>query len=329
MHKKLATIGSAGAVALLFSACGPSVTSAEEEIKDGVHIVATFSIVADMVENIAGPQAHVHSIVPLGVDPHEYTPLAADIEETTHADVVFFNGLNMEVGDGWFESLIDTAGKEADSDQVVEVSAGVEPMYLAPSDGSEHEINPHAFLDPTVGMIYAENIRDGLIAIDPDNAQEYEARAAEYLDDLRDIDAQYQEKLAEIPPDQRVLVTSENAYQYMAARYDLTTGYIWAIDTEEQGSPGQITQLVSLIRERKVPVVFVESNVDTRPMETVADEAEVPIAGTIFSDELGKPDETGGTYLAMLEHNLTQIHSGLTGKTGADSGDDDRDVNTE
>src|SRR5690625_5295744 len=156
MHKKLATIGTAGAIALLFSACAPSVTSAEEEIEDGVQIVATFSIVADMVHNIAGPQAHVHSIVPLGVDPHEYTPLAADIEETTHADVVFFNGLNMEVGDGWFDSLIDTAGKEPDSDQVVEESAGVEPMYLAPSDGSEHEIIPHASLDLTVGIIYAD-----------------------------------------------------------------------------------------------------------------------------------------------------------------------------
>src|SRR5690625_7980902 len=122
MHKKLATIGSAGAVALLFSACGPSVTSAEEEIKDGVHIVATFSIVADMVQNIAGPQAHVHSIVPLGDDPHEYTPLAADIEETTHADVVFFNGLNMEVTDGWFESLIDPAGKEFVSYQFFDAS---------------------------------------------------------------------------------------------------------------------------------------------------------------------------------------------------------------
>src|SRR5690625_4830543 len=306
-------------VALAVSACGTSAVGGEAEIEDGVAIVATFSVVADISANIAGPDAFVHSIVPLGVDPHEYTPLAADIEKTTTADIVFFNGLNMEVGDGWFNSLIETAGKELDSEQVVEVSAGVEPMYLTHADGSEHEINPHAFLDPNVGMTYAENIRDGLIAIDPDNAAAYEERAEKYLAQLQEIDADYQEQLGEIPAAQRVLVTSENAYQYLAERYGLTTGYIWAIDTEEQGSPDQITRLVGLIKEREVPVVFVESNVDTRPMETVAAEAGVPIAGTIFSDELGQPGATGGTYLGMLEHNLIEIHAGLLGESAHDS----------
>src|SRR5699024_8959452 len=123
----------------------------------------------------------------------------------------------------------------------------------------------------------------------------------------------------EIPNDHRLLVASENAYQYMAERYGLTPGYIWAIDTDEQGSPQQIADLVDLITERDVPAVFVESNVDTRPMETVATEADVEIAGTIFSDELGEPGEEGGTYISMLEHNLETIHAGLT---AADSSDD-------
>jgi len=323
MRKKTLTLCAATVVAALsLSACGASPADTENgpgggsgnDIKDGVQVVATFSIVADIASNIAGPDAQMHSIVPLGVDPHEYTPLAADIEATTRADIVFFNGLNMEVGDGWFDALIDTADKSVDSEQVVEVSVGVEPMYLSDADGSEHEINPHAFLDPNVGMIYAENIRDGLSAIDPKNAADYEARTDEYLNTLKKIDEEYREKFAEIPDAHRVLVTSENAYQYMAERYGITTGYIWAIDTDEQGSPEQITSLVSLIRERDVPAVFVESNVDIRPMETVATEANVEIAGTIFSDELGEPGKTGGTYVDMLEHNLAEIHAGLTGK---------------
>src|SRR5690625_1634133 len=234
MVKKILSISSGAALTL--SAGGPSGVGGEAEIEGGVAIGAAFSGVADIAANIAGPDASVHSIVPLGVDPHEYTPLAADIEKTTTADIVFFNGLNMEVGDGWFNSLIETAGKELDSEQVIEVSAGVEPMYLTHADGSEHEINPHAFLDPNVGMTYAENIRDGLVAIDPDNAAAYEERAEKYLAQLQEVDADYQERLGEIPAAQRVLVTSENAYQYLAERYGLTTGYIWAIDTEEQGS---------------------------------------------------------------------------------------------
>src|SRR5690625_2674965 len=256
MRKKTLTLCAATVVAALsLSACGASPADTENgpgggsgnDIKDGVQVVATFSIVADIASNIAGPDAQMHSIVPLGVDPHEYTPLAADIEATTRADIVFFNGLNMEVGDGWFAALIDTADKSVGSEQVVEVSVGVEPMYLSDADGSEHEINPHAFLDPNVGMIYAENIRDGLVAIDPDNAAAYEERAEKYLAQLQEIDADYQEQLGEIPAAQRVLVTSENAYQYLAERYGLTTGYIWAIDTEEPGSPDQFTRICGTI----------------------------------------------------------------------------------
>lgn len=288
LGKALPVLGIAAVSALLMFAKIPGLAP-EKKIEDGVTIVASFSIVADIAANVAGPGAHVHSIVPLGVDPHEYTPLPEDIEATTEAQIVFFNGLNMEVGDGWFESLIDIAGKEMDTAQVIEVSRGVEPMYLAAA-GTEHEVNPHAFLDPNVGMIYTENIRDALIEIDPDNAQEYAQRAEEYLAQLEQIDADYRQKLTEIPPEQRVLVTSENAYQYLAEQYGWQTGYIWAIDTEENGSPSQIMNLVDLVEKSSVPAVFVESNVDTRPMETVAAEAGVPIAGTIFSDELGKPE---------------------------------------
>src|SRR5699024_1817017 len=145
-----------------------------------------FSIISDIAENIAGDEVDVHSIVPLGVDPHEYTPLSDDIKATTEADLVLWNGLNMEVGDGWFESLTEVADKNIDDDNVVEVSSGVEPMHLTDA-GGESEINPHAFLDPNVGMIYAENIRDGLIEVDPDNAEYYRDNAEEYLAELREI----------------------------------------------------------------------------------------------------------------------------------------------
>src|SRR5699024_6086486 len=130
--------------------------------------------------------------------------------------------------------LVDVAGKDIDGSEVVEVSQGVTPSYLTTEDGTDSEINPHAFLDPQAGMIYTENIRDGLIAADPDHAETYEANAEAYLEELGDIDEEYSEKINDIPPGDRVLVTSEHAFAYMADRYGLQTGYIWAIDTEEQ-----------------------------------------------------------------------------------------------
>ena len=277
-----------------------------------VEVVATFSIIGDIVNEIGGDAVEVHSIVPLGVDPHEYSPLPLDVQKSSDADVVFWNGLNMEVGGGWFEALLDTAGKQLESPQVVEVSTGVEPKFLTSVDGAESEINPHAFLDPHVGMIYTENIRDGLIAADPDNEATFRKNADDYLAKLTEIDQLYVDRIAEIPAEHRVLVTSEHAFQYLTDRYGLKSGFIWEIDTDEQGTPGQVNALIALVRESGVPALFVESNVDQRPMEMISAETGTPIFGTVFSDELGQPDGDGGSYLEMLTFNIEQIHAGLS-----------------
>lgn len=313
IRRRIPLLASLAIAALALGACADD-DARGREAADGapVRVVATFSILADIATAIGGDDVDVHSIVPLGVDPHEYSPLPKDVQKTTEADVVLWNGLNMEVGGAWFEALIDVANKDMDSDRVVEVSAGVEPMYLASEDGSTSEINPHAFLDPQVGMIYATNIRDGLIAADPAAEPTFRANAEQYLAELKEIDALYRERIAEIPADHRVLVTSEHAFQYMTERYGMTSGYIWEIDTDEQGTPTQMNTLISLVRTSGVPALFVESNVDQRPMQTISSETGVPIYGTVFSDELGSPDSDGGTYLAMLRHNITQIHAGLS-----------------
>lgn len=295
------------------SGCGSAAKddSATAEDPDKVQVVATYSILGDMIAEIGGDHVQVHSIVPLGVDPHEYTPLPLDLQKSAQADLILWNGLNLEMGDGWFASLLDISGKEFDTDQVVEAAAQVTPKYLADSAG-ESTVNPHAFLDPNVGIQYVEAMRDGLIKIDPDNAGQYEQNAADYISELEEIDQLYKDNIAQIPSAQRVLVTSENAYQYMADRYGLTTGFVWEIDTDEQGTPEQIKELIHLIKTTKVPALFVESNKDPRPMETISRETGVPIYGTLFSDELGKPGQDGGTYLKMLRFNIKQIHGGLT-----------------
>jgi len=277
--------------------------------KEPLQVVATFSIVHDIIKEIGGDRVEVHSMVPLGQDPHEYTPLPLDIVKATDADLLFWNGLNMELGDGWFESLLEVAGKSLDSDVVVELAAGVEPLYLRDEDGIE--MNPHAFLSVPIAIQYVNNASVALQKVDPEHADYYKERTDRYVAQLEDLHAEYTEKMSRIPEDRRILVTSERAFQYMAAEYGLREGYVWAIDTDEQGSPQQILDLIRFIKEHEVMALFLESNVNPRALETVSRETGVPIAGMVYSDELGKPHEAGGTLLGMLRWNLDTIYEGL------------------
>lgn len=297
------------------AACSSDDNNAAKEKKnteeEPLKVVTTFSILDDMVSQIGGELVEVHNLVPIGTDPHEYEPLPEDIKAATDADALFYNGLNLEGGDsGWFAKLVDSVGKE---DEVIfETAKDVEPMYVSDEDGTKEE-NPHAFLDPVVGIQMAEEVRDALVEIDPEHKEDYEKKAESYLETLNDIDKEYEEKLSDIPKEDRILITSERAYQYLADRYGLKEGYIWAVDTEENGTPEQITSLVEFIEENEPPVLFVESNVDTRPMETVSKETGVDIfEDPIFSDEIGEPGGEGDTYVKYLEYNIEKIHDGLT-----------------
>lgn len=283
---------------------------ANAQSPDKLPVVATFSVVYDIVKTVGGDRVDVHSMVPLGQDPHEYTPLPLDVRKAADAAVIFWNGLDMELGDGWFEDLLTVADKTLDGDEVFALAEGVIPLYL--NEDGEKEINPHAFLSVPAAMQYVRNARDALMQIDPDYADVYEGNAAVYLAQLEELHADYVEKMGRIAEERRILVTSERAFQYMAAEYGLREGYVWAIDTDEQGTPQQILSLVRFVRENAVPAMFLESNVDPRALETVSRETGVPVAGKVYSDELGRPGGAGGTLLGMLKWNLDTIYAGLT-----------------
>lgn len=277
---------------------------------DKIQAVTSFTIIEDMVKEIGGDLVDVYNLVPTGTDPHEYDPLPDDTKAATDADILFYNGLNLEGGDhGWFNKMMDAV--DQDWNVAFELAEDIEPMYITSEDGKEEEINPHAFLDPNVGISMTEKARDALIEIDPDNKDVYEKNAEAYLEKLIDIDEQYKTRIGEIPEENRILVTSERAYQYLADRYGLTEGYIWAIDTEENGSPEQIKSLLAFLEETPPPVLFVETNVDTRPMETISKESGIDIFGEIFSDEIGNPGEEGDTYVKYLQFNIDVIYDGL------------------
>src|SRR5690625_4663726 len=295
-------------------ACNEKSTSNNEgnsgNSEETIQVVTSFTLLEDMVKEIAGDRIEVHNLVPIGTDPHEYDPLPDDIKAATDADILFYNGLNLEGGEhGWFNKMMDAVNQ--DWDVAFELAENVEPIHITSEDGKEEEINPHAFLDPVVGIEMAEKARDALIEVDPDNQETYEENAEVYLEKLIDIDEQYKTRIADIPEENRILVTSERAYSYMTERYGLEEGYIWAIDTEENGSPEQMKSLLAFLEETPAPVLFVETNVDKRPMETISKESGIEIYGEIFSDEIGDPGEEGDTYIKYLQYNIDVIYEGL------------------
>lgn len=300
----------------LLLSCSPKRTSTDAETDpqaaQRVRVLSSFSIVTNMIEEIGQDRVEVHNLVPVGTDPHEYSPRPNDVKFATRADLLIYNGLNLEGGsEGWLSKLADTASPK-DMPRIA-AAEKVKPLYISDDTGRK-EVNPHAFINPQVGIQMAERIRDALIDVDPAHAEHYRAHAESYLQALREVETRYKTTFADIPSAQRVLMTSEQAFQYLARAYDLREGYIWAIDTDKNGTPAQIKAAIAFVKEHKPPVLFVESNVDRRPMETVSDATGVPIHATpIFSDELGKPGQPADTYIGYLEYNLTQLRAGLQG----------------
>ena len=298
---------------VVLGACGSKASNETEKGKEGTDklaVVTSFSIIHDIVLELGGDLVDVHSMVPIGTNPHEYEPLPEDIKKATDADLLLYSGLNLEGGEaGWFFKFMTTV-KQKD-ENIHEIMGGVKPMYLTSEDGKEEEVNPHAFLSPKVGMIMVKNVEQALIEKDPENKATYEENAKKFLAELEDIDKEYEEKINDIPEANRILVTSEHAYQYMAADYGIKEGYLWEINTEENGTPDQIKGLISFIEKNDVKALFVESNVDKRLMETVSKETGIPIVDTIYSDELGKPGTEGETYTGFLKSNIENIHDGI------------------
>ncbi|MBN3523621.1 metal ABC transporter substrate-binding protein [Paenibacillus apiarius] len=301
---------------LALAACGGQPVTekaSESNDKEKLQVITTYSIIYDIVKNVGGDRLDVHSLAPIGSDPHQYDPLPEDVKKTTDADLVFYNGLNLETGDGWFEKMIETAGKTGENAPVFKVSEGVQPMYLK-SGGHEGEEDPHAWLDVENGIIYTENVMKALIQVDPDHKETYEKNANAYIEQLKKLHESVKQKMNELPKEKRILVSSEGAFKYFSNAYGFDAYYIWEINSHDEGTPEQLKSIIDIIRSHDVKALFVETSVDARSMETVSSETGVPIAGTIFTDSLGKPGEAGDTYMKMIESNADIIYNGLKDK---------------
>ncbi|CAM4124712.1 manganese ABC transporter substrate-binding protein [Streptococcus penaeicida] len=308
MKKKLSFITLALLSLLFLVAC--SSTASKNAKDEKLNVVVTNSIIADMTKNVAGNRINLHSIVPIGQDPHEYEPLPEDVEKTSQADLIFYNGINLEDGgQAWFSKLVKNAGKKKNIDYYA-VSDGIDVIYLEGQSAKGKE-DPHAWLNLENGMIYSKNIAKQLSQKDPKNKAFYQKNLKTYLAKLEKLDREAKSKFDKIPENKKVIVTSEGCFKYFSKAYKVPSAYIWEINTEEEGTPDQISGLIEKLKTKKPSALFVESSVDSRPMKSVSKDSGIPIYSEIFTDSIAKKGQNGDSYYSMMKWNLDKIAEGL------------------
>ncbi len=296
---------------LVLVGCSNNKSNQSNKEDHKLNVVVTNSILADITKNIAGNKINLHSIVPIGRDPHEYEPLPEDAQKTSKADIIFYNGLNLETGgNAWFTKLVKNANKKENMDYFP-VSNGVKTIYLEGKNADRKE-DPHAWLNLGNGIIYAKNIEQQLINKDPANEEFYKKNLEKYINKLKKLDDIAKVKFSSIPESQKMIVTSEGCFKYFSKAYNIPSAYIWEINTEEEGTPDQIKSLVRKLRGTNLRALFVESSVDKRSMKTVSQDTSIPIYSTLFTDSIAENGQNGDSYYNMMKWNIDQIYTGLS-----------------
>ncbi|HNR00364.1 MAG TPA: metal ABC transporter substrate-binding protein, partial [Trueperaceae bacterium] len=255
-------------------------------------VVTTFTVIADMARNVAGDAAIVESITKPGAEIHDYQPTPGDVRRAQDADLILWNGLNLE---RWFERFFENLRGVPSA----VVSDGVEPIgiFEGPYEGLP---NPHAWMSPTNALVYVDNIRDALAEHDPTNAAVYAANAEAYKERIESVIGPIKEELAAVPEEQRWLVTSEGAFSYLARDFGFKELYLWPINADAQGTPQQVRKVVDAVRANGIPVVFSESTVSDKPAKEVARETGARYGGVLYVDSLTDANGPVPTYLDLL-----------------------------
>jgi zinc/manganese transport system substrate-binding protein len=274
--------------------------------QDRMNVVATFSILGDLVKNVGGDRVEVSTLVGPNGDVHVYLPTPGDARKLAAAKVVFVNGLGLE---GWLTRLISASGTKA---SIVIASKGIKPRKMKDEHDSGDVSDPHAWQSVANAKIYVANIRDGLIALDPAGKASYDANATAYLGKLDELEKQVEAAIAKIPADRRKIITTHDAFGYFSDAYGMTFIAPEGVSTDAEPSAKELAKIITQIKMQKIPAVFMENITDPRLMEEIAHETGATIGGTLYSDALSDPTGLAGTYIDMMRHNVSEFSKALT-----------------
>jgi len=268
-----------------------------------IEVLASASMFADMATNIGGDRVSVETIVPIGGDPHLYSPRPSDAEKVQAADVVLINGLTFE---GWIAKLIANSGTQA---LVATITEGIVPRK---SDEYENSYDPHAWMSAANGLVYVDNIVKALAGVSPADAEYFQNNAAEYKKKLMELHSYMKSEMQKIPESQRVLITSHDAFAYFGEDYGLELNALKGISTEEETQSSDMLRVAKAIKETGVKAIFVESTISPKMIKQIATDNGVRVGGELYADSLGPKGGDGDTYVKMLKHNCDTIVAALT-----------------
>ncbi len=287
-----------------FVALAAGVLAVTPALADDFKVVTTFTVIADMARNVAGDAAEVVSVTKPGAEIHGYEPTPRDLVKALDADLVLWNGMNLEL---WFEQFLRNLGDTP----AATVSEGVVEIPIA--EGSyEGKPNPHAWMGLENALIYVDNIQAALAKHDPENAGVYATNAEAYKAEIAGAIEPLRDLIAEVPETQRWLATCEGAFSYLARDMGLQELYLWPMNADQTGTPQQVRKVIDGVRDNDIPVVFCESTVNTAPAEQVARETGAAYGGALYVDSLSGPDGPVPTYLDLLRVTSTTVTDGLS-----------------
>ena len=280
--------------------CASPILASEEKFK----AVTTFTVIADMARNVAGGAAIVESVTKAGAEIHGYQPTPRDIIRAQDADLILWNGLNLEL---WFEQFFSNL-KDVPS---VTLTDGVVPMSISGGDYNGKP-NPHAWMSTTSAMIYVDNIRDAFVKYDPENAAIYTANAETYKNEITAVIKPLEVDILAVPEGQRWLVSCEGAFSYLIRDFQMQELYLWPINADQQGTPQQVRKVIDGVRANDIPAVFCESTVSQSPAQQVARETDATYGGMLYVDSLTEADGAVPTYIDLLRTTIETIATGLS-----------------
>ena len=300
-------------VLTLVTGCARAASQAEPEnlSQTQIRAVTTIGMITDIVQIVGGERVQVTGLMGPGVDPHLYKASEGDVTRMADANVIFYNGLHLEAKMG--EVLEQMEGRV----KTVAVTEGIEKEVLLAPPEFEGAYDPHVWFDVTLWKKAVEQVRDALIEMDPDHADVYRANAENYLAELDGLHDYVKAQAERVPPEQRVLITAHDAFNYFGRAYGFEVRGLQGISTASEAGTADVQALANFIVERRIPAIFVESSVPPRTIEAVqaavkAKGFEVQIGGELFSDAMGNPGTAEGSYAGMVRHNIDTIVSALT-----------------